>query len=249
MDMPLEELVSQTINNYRQRYLQFSPVDFTTFDLKGNPAYKIKYTFTDPNPQIGKIVATDFIFIRDNKEYRLTYFAELGKDLTYWPTIQKIVNSIPIGDSKNVSQKDEFGIRTGDFPTEIALNSITNDLYVANSGSNTVSVIDLSNHKVKNVIDVGTRPNGVAFNPDTNNLYVVNSGSNTVSVIDTSVNDVIDDIVVDSFPTDIGLDSGDSGKGSWFFVSNSGSNTVSVIDGPGLETESLILLSEIDHIV
>jgi YVTN family beta-propeller protein len=55
-------------------------------------------------------------------------------------------------------------------------------LFLANFGSNTISVIngDNTNAIVKN-IPVGEFPSSVAVNPKTNTVYVANSGSNTVS--------------------------------------------------------------------
>ena len=56
--------------------------------------------------------------------------------------------------------------------------------YVANSRSNTVSVIDDTTDKVKNVIPVGKYPVGIAIDPNTKKVYVTNRNSDTVSVID-----------------------------------------------------------------
>ena len=232
IDMSLEEVGSQKINELKLTYkdLKLLDSDLITTTVDGNRAFKAKYTFTDPNPEIGKIVATDIIFIRDNKEYRFAYYAQTGKELTYWPTLQKIIDSIHL-EKKNVSQIDEHGISVGNSPSDIALNPVTNKLYVANSGSNTVSVIDVSTHKVKSNITVGVRPNVAVFNLATNRLYVANSGSNTVSVIDGSTDTVKGNITVGIGPLGIAVEPGEGGIGNWIFVSNSGSNTVSVIDG------------------
>ena len=71
---------------------------------------------------------------------------------------------------------------------------VANKIYVANTGSNSVSVIDGDNsnsHIVKNVT-VGKQPNAIAVvNATTNKIYVANTGSDTVSVIDGKTNNVI----------------------------------------------------------
>jgi YVTN family beta-propeller protein len=60
-------------------------------------------------------------------------------------------------------------------------------VYVANNGSNTVSVIGTAtNQVVGSPIPVGNGPIGVAVTPDGSRVYVANNGSNTVSVIDTT---------------------------------------------------------------
>lgn len=67
--------------------------------------------------------------------------------------------------------------------------------YISNSGSNTVSVIDVASDTVVATVPVGDRPSGVAITPDGTRVYVVNSADDTNtpgngSVIDTSTNNV-----------------------------------------------------------
>ena len=80
---------------------------------------------------------------------------------------------------------------------KLAIDPKTNLIYVANTGSNSVSVIqdDASNkflvflkklfniptnlHILNKSIPVGNQPNGIAVNPTTNKVYVTNTGSNT----------------------------------------------------------------------
>jgi YVTN family beta-propeller protein len=75
-------------------------------------------------------------------------------------------------------------VTVGSEPDVLAVNPITNQIYVANSGGNTVTVIDGASNTPASVT-VGTTPAGVAVNPLTNQIYVANSGGNTVTVIDT----------------------------------------------------------------
>ena len=95
-------------------------------------------------------------------------------------------------------------------------------VYVANSGSNTVSVIDATtNEKTKDIV-VGKFPFVIGYSGNT--VYVANSGSDTVSVINASKGEKIKDIAVGKFPKAI-----DSSRDA-VYVANSGSNTVSVIN-------------------
>jgi YVTN family beta-propeller protein len=64
----------------------------------------------------------------------------------------------------------------------VEFNPVNNNIYAANIGSNSVSVVD-SNSKVGDIIVIGNNLRGIEFNPANNNIYVANSGSNTVSVI------------------------------------------------------------------
>src|SRR6516225_2190272 len=72
--------------------------------------------------------------------------------------------------------------------------------YIANSGSNDVSVIDTATNKVTATIPVGAFPLGIAVTPDGGNVYVTNSNSATVSVIDPVSNTVIDTVPVGTQP-------------------------------------------------
>jgi YVTN family beta-propeller protein len=60
-----------------------------------------------------------------------------------------------------------------DAPAGVAFNPTNNDMYVANTGSNTVSVIDSSN-TVVGTISVGNRPEEIAFCRSNNDMYVTN---------------------------------------------------------------------------
>ncbi|OBJ45274.1 hypothetical protein A5630_14125 [Mycolicibacterium mucogenicum] len=114
-------------------------------------------------------------------------------------------------------------------------------LYVANTGSNTVSVINTTTGKridanpswFSQDISVGTAPTALALSPDGTRLYVANSGSGTVSVINTVGYKRIDanpstsskDITVGTAPS--ALTVGGDGR---LYVANKGSGTVSVVD-------------------
>jgi YVTN family beta-propeller protein len=74
-------------------------------------------------------------------------------------------------------------------------------LWVLNSGSNDLSVIDLADNKSIAHIDVGDNPRGLALSVDESTIYVNNNLSGTVSVIDTAALEITSEIRV----TDIAL--------------------------------------------
>src|SRR3989442_776944 len=94
------------------------------------------------------------------------------------------------------------------------------NIYVANFGSNNVSVINSTNTVVA-TIPVGIHPAGVTYG--NGNAYVANYGSNTVSVID-STNTVVATIPVGIHPAGVTYGNGNA------YVTNFDSNTISVID-------------------
>ena len=98
--------------------------------------------------------------------------------------------------------------------------------YVANSGANTVSVINTTTNAVVTTIPVGTMPYTAAINQAGTLAYVTNQGSNSVSVISTSTNAVTATIPVSAGPTDIALNP----SGTTAYVSCGTANQVAVIN-------------------
>ena len=111
-----------------------------------------------------------------------------------------------------------------DIPVEggpIYLYSESRLLYVANSASDIVSVINITkNNTVIKNITVEESPVYFDSGP---NLYVANFGSDTVSVINTTDNTVIKDILVEGGPTYLYY------TGDFLYVANYYSNDVAVI--------------------
>ena len=64
-------------------------------------------------------------------------------------------------------------------------------LFAANSGNNTLSVVDTTTQKVTSTIPVGKQPYGAALSPDGKFVYSGNLGDNSVSVIDVPTRKVI----------------------------------------------------------
>jgi DNA-binding beta-propeller fold protein YncE len=93
-------------------------------------------------------------------------------------------------------------VPVGSFPEDIAVNPVTNKIYVPNEGgvsnvNGTVTVIDGATNATTTVT-VGEVPDAVAVDSVTNKIYVANygnllgpPGTSTVSVIDGVNNDVI----------------------------------------------------------
>lgn len=71
----------------------------------------------------------------------------------------------------------------GTNPGQIVVNPTAHTAFVVNQGSNSVSVLDTQQLKVKKVIAVGASPIGIAANPAANKVYIANSGSGTITPI------------------------------------------------------------------
>ena len=103
---------------------------------------------------------------------------------------------------------------------------------VASTG--TVSVVDLSNHKVTHTIDVLLHPSGMALSPDGSRLYVANANSDAVSVINTETDQVLKtlnakpmpELPFGSMPNALAV----APDGQTLYIANGGNNLLAAID-------------------
>ncbi len=117
----------------------------------------------------------------------------------------------------------------GTNPWGIAVNPLTNKVYVANYAGN-VTMIDGVTNSPTTIGVGGSHPLGVAVNPATNKIYVGNFGTNTVSVIDGATNSVTAILTVGvagSAPISVAVNS----VTNKVYVANQSSGTVAVING------------------
>lgn len=134
-------------------------------------------------------------------------------------------------------------VQVGTNPIGVAVNATTNKIYVANSGSNDVSVIDgATNSVVATITDPNAvAPFAVAVNPTTNAIYVANAKSNNISVIDGATDSVIETIPVGGSPSGVAVDS----QTNFIYVANAGISqigdlgNITVLDGAKLTTATL----------
>jgi YVTN family beta-propeller protein len=115
-------------------------------------------------------------------------------------------------------------VTVGTQPTGVAVAATR--AYVANQGSNSVSVIDLTQNPpvVVATIPVGSQPDSAVLSANGARLYAANFGSGTVSVIDTATNVVTKTVTVGSRPTGMVEVNG------LVYVANLLSSSVSVFD-------------------
>ena len=79
-------------------------------------------------------------------------------------------------------------------------------LYVANYGSDSVTVIDRASAKVVATVKVGERPQAAAVDSKTHRVYVANTHEDSVSVIDGTLNTVIATVKTGKAPYAIAVD-------------------------------------------
>jgi len=106
-------------------------------------------------------------------------------------------NSVTVLDATSVALGINPPIRTlgttnvGSAPVSVAALPNGLSFYVANSGSNNVSVVSASSFNVLSTVPVGSNPVFIAAEPSSTKIYTANSGSGTISIIQTSNNTVV----------------------------------------------------------
>jgi YVTN family beta-propeller protein len=121
-------------------------------------------------------------------------------------------------------------IIAGDQPRTVAINPVTNKIYIANENSDDVTVIDGATNNATTLL-VGAQPHAIAVNPATNKIYVANAGSDNVTVIDGENNNTTTVPAVDG-PVAIAVNS----VSNKIYVANGNSGNVTVIDGATNDT-------------
>ena len=117
-----------------------------------------------------------------------------------------------------------LSIPVGSSPYELAVDTANDRVYVANEGSNNVTVLNATTGATLGAIGVGAQPRSIAVNESAGRLYVTNWGSDNVSVIDTSTDTVLRSVPVGGMPEDVLVD----GVNGDVYVTNWQSNNVTV---------------------
>jgi YVTN family beta-propeller protein len=106
-------------------------------------------------------------------------------------------------------------------------SALARNVYVANAGLSSVSVIDTATNRAGQEIGVGREPFAIAITPDGSRAYVTNFEDNNVSVINTATNQPVGNpIPVGEAPEGIAI----TPDGSRAYVTNRGDKSVSVIN-------------------
>lgn len=152
----------------------------------------------------------------------------------------QIRDSVAFVDSADLGEEEppvgevalaECGMSPGCQPFSLAFSPDETVLYIANSASNTLSVLAVASNNVTTTIPVGGAPSDVRV-ASTGTIYVSNFASGSVSVVNPVSNTVTDTIPVGVHPTGVAF----SPDGDFAYVTNADGNddgTVSVIDVAG----------------
>jgi YVTN family beta-propeller protein len=123
-------------------------------------------------------------------------------------------------------------VSVGFSPSGVAVSPDGKKVYVANTDSGSVSIIDTATNNITATVNGLNNSFGVAVTPDGTKVYVTNTGNDSVSVIDTATNNITATLDIGSTPGGVAV----TPDGTKAYVANSVDiagkieNSVSVID-------------------
>lgn len=117
-------------------------------------------------------------------------------------------------------------IPVGSQPQHLAVNAVTNRIYVANVADHSVSVIDGATHTVLATVPVAHEPQQVRVNATANRIYVLSTLDQAVTVLDGVTHSVLATVPVGTEPRFMSVDA-ELGR---VYVANFAANTLTVID-------------------
>ena len=138
----------------------------------------------------------------------------------------QVDNTVSVIDG--ATHKSVATVRVGVSPAGMVVSPDGRFVYLANTGSSTVSVLNTDNNTVAKTIALprGSRPIGVALSPSGRYLYTADGGADRVSVLDTRRERVVTSVRVGTQPLGVAV----APDGQTIYAANSGSGDVSLID-------------------
>jgi large repetitive protein len=121
---------------------------------------------------------------------------------TFDTLVFPVVNRVEL---RNLSllREQRIALDTADQPVNmpfgVALDRFRRWLYIANAGSNSLSVIDLETGLARGHVEVGSNPRGVLLSRDNGFVYVNNALEGTLTVIETRNLTVLDNVPISDF--------------------------------------------------
>jgi YVTN family beta-propeller protein len=226
----ISDLISSDINYLKGNWTKFQLIESNETTLSNKPAHKIKFTYFDYTCQCDVEAMSIYTIIGPNF-YTITFYAERDKFSSYLPVVESVLNTILIEGNKITHKLNKSGLPLNGSPVDLAVNPVTNKLYVAIPESRQIQVIDGSTDRIIHNITIGAYPNSIALNPELNRIYVASPETDIIYVVDGNTNEIVNKIQAGPFVADLNVDTNEFGSYTTLvFVANQGNNSISIID-------------------
>ena len=129
-------------------------------------------------------------------------------------------------DTSAITANGAIRVKVGSAPAYVVIDEQGKLAYVTDAMDNNLSVIDIRQRRIVNIIATGKMPNGLRLSPDGRELYVASVVGNSVSVIDVARLVEVARIPVGKAPVQVAF----TPDGRRAYVSLRDENSVAVID-------------------
>lgn len=175
--------------------------------------------------------------------------------VSLYSTNQVLIDGTPVSVGANPTavaayQSGSINVRSSDdCDRDSDVYSGTTRAVVANSGSNTISILDIVNDVALSTITVGNQPVALAVSSDGSTAYVANYTDGTVTQVNLTAGTVTATIAVGAQPTSVALTSaGTLWVGGAGFLTGINTQTMSVIATQPVTGKSIIALGYSDSV-
>jgi YVTN family beta-propeller protein len=123
-------------------------------------------------------------------------------------------------------RQESAKFKAGKLPTWVRLRTGSNEVWISNGGSGTVTIYRTGTSTVVGEFSTGSAPSDIVFSAGDKLAWVSNEGSGTVSLIDGESRNKIRDVPVGRAPRGMAM----THAGDRLVVTNSASDSVSIVD-------------------
>lgn len=128
--------------------------------------------------------------------------------LTFDSTVFSVVNVMDLH-GLAIQRRNRIALDTADQPVNMPFATVLDPfrqwLFIANAGSNSISVIDLNTGLARAHITVGSNPRSLLLNRDNSTLFVHNALDGSISIIETRGLKVTDTLIVSDLLTPVNV--------------------------------------------
>ena len=135
-------------------------------------------------------------------------------------------------------------IPVGNGPQGVAIDSVDDTVYVTNTNSNTMSVIDGVSATVVSTVTGFLEPAGIAVNQRSNTVYVVNADDSSIAVLEDGARGNRQTLKLGGLAWDVGVDQDDDTVYATINTGSATAGSVAVIDGSRHQVSTVVPIAD-----
>jgi YVTN family beta-propeller protein len=143
-------------------------------------------------------------------------------------------------DAQSTDVANAVAVDIGTHPAHVVVSRDATRVYVTDSASNSVQIVDLNERKIVAEVPTGRYPHGLRLSPDGSTIAVANLQDNTISLIDTGSARESARIPVGKAPVQVGW----APDGNTIYVSLRDEDAVAVVDSGSRQKRGAVAVGD-----